>query len=324
MKYCEKCGAQIVEGSVACPSCGAPVMPAAQPAMQPTIVDASQPAVETPIAAAVPATPEVAPVPVTPEVPVAQPAAPVAPAAPVPPVYTQPVAPVAAPKKKGGIPVILVIILLVVMTASGVLVGKVLFGGETSRCDNRVEGTNSNSINAPENEEKEDAEPVQVATNKEIYISGHKITVPPTYDAEVDDEDILYVYDDTYTWKAEMTLTQFLYDTISTNIESIINGFKTSGYTVEGYQEKTVEGVSLMEIKIIDPSGIKVLAAYAKVSDTYVGVVTVYNQDGADYETEKFTEAIKILKTATKTTTSRDFGTTNKNKDLISFLPTAQ
>lgn len=323
MKYCEKCGAQIVEGSIACPSCGAPVMAAAQPAMQPTIVDASQPAVEAPVAASIPATPEVAPAPAVPAPPTVAPtpAPAVAPAAPVAPVYAQPVA---APKKKGGIPVLLVIILLVVMTASGVLVGKVLFGGETTRCDNKVEGTNSNSITAPENEEKEDTETVQVATNKEIYISGHKITVPSTYDAEVDDEDILYVYDDTYSWKAEMTLTQFLYDTISTNIESIINGFKSSGYTVEGYQEKTIEGVSLMEIKIIDPSGIKVLAAYAKVSDTYVGVVTVYNQDGADYETEKFTEAIKILKTATKTTTSRDFGTTNKNKDLISFLPTVQ
>lgn len=323
MKYCEKCGAQIVEGSMACPSCGAPVMPTAP--MQPTVVDASQPA--APIARAVPATPEVAPTPVVPEAPVA-PAPTIAPAAPMQPVYAQPAAPVAPvvaqPKKKGGIPVLLVIILLVIMTASGVLVGKVLFGGDTTRCDGKLESSSSNSITAPETEEKQETETVQVATNKEVYISGHKITVPSTYDAEVDDEDILYVYDDTYSWKAEMTLTQFLYDTISTNIESIINGFKSSGYTVEGYQEKTIEGVSLMEIKIIDPSGIKVLAAYAKVSDTYVGVITVYNQDGAEYETEKFTEAVKILKTATKTTTSRDFGTTNKSKDLISFLPTAQ
>lgn len=318
MKYCDKCGAQIVEGSVACPSCGAPVMAAAP--MVATPVDLSTPVAEPPIAQAVPVMPEVAPA--APVQPAPAPAV-VAPT-PVAPVYTPPVAPVApvAPKKKGGVPVILVILLLLVMAGVGLVAGKFIFGGATTNCPGTINNSTSNSITEPETE-TETTEPVQVATNKEVYISGHKITVPSTYDSEVDDEDILYVYDNTYTWRAEMTLTQFLYDTVSTNIESIINGFKTSGYTVEGYQEKVIEGLTLMEIKIVDPSGIKVLAAYAKVSDTYVGVITVYNQEGAEYETEKFTESVKILKTATKTTTARDFGTTNKTNQLISLLPTA-
>lgn len=316
MKYCEKCGAQLLEGSAACPACGAPVM-AAQP-VTPTPVQ--EPAVQAPVAPAPLEQPAVqaavapAPAPVQP--------APVAPApvAPMQPVYTQPVAPApVAPKKKGaGVPVVLVIILLVVMAASGVLVGKVLFGGNSDRCaGGTVNNSSTNSIEEPEKDE----EPVQLATNTEAYLSGHKFTIPSTYNFEVDDDDVLWVYDDSQEWIAEMAVTQYLYDTISTNIENIINNFKTSGYTVEGYQEKTIEGVTLIEIKIIDTSGRKILAAYAKVSDAYIGVITVYNQTGSEYETTRFNEAVKILSTAQRTTTSRDTATTKTSGQLVSFLP---
>ena len=93
-----------------------------------------------------------------------------------------------------------------------------------------------------------------------------------------------------------MTLTQYLYSTISTNIDTIINNFTSSGFTVEGYEEKEISGMTLIEIKVIDSSGVKILAAYAKISDAYVGVITVYNQTSGEYETEKFEEVAKIEK----------------------------
>ena len=90
--------------------------------------------------------------------------------------------------------------------------------------------------------DEEDEEPTQVGTSKEAYISGHKFTIPSKYLYEVDNEEILYVYDESTEWIAEMTLTQYLYSTISSNIDTIVNNFTSSGFTVEGYEEKTAIG----------------------------------------------------------------------------------
>lgn len=342
MKYCDKCGAQITEGMTACPSCGVPVtapvvetpvapapaqaMEAAAQAAAPTpVVVEAQPA-PAPVAVAPVATEPVAPVAPAP-VPAAEPAAqPVAavptPVAPVPqqPVYTQPVAPVAptpAAPAKSGMPVVLAIILILVAAGGGLLMGKVLFGSA------KPAEIVVNDHTADEKEEENEEEVAQLSADTEAYISGHKFTIPSDRNFEVDDEDVLYVYDDTQEWISEIMLSQFLYSNITGNIDNIINNFKTSGITVEGYEEKVVSGLDLVEIKLVDPSGVKILAAYVKVSDAYVGILSVYNQTSEEYETDKFTEAVEILSTAERSSTSRDMGTTNKTNAMISALPAA-
>lgn len=342
MKYCDKCGAQITEGMTTCPSCGVavtapvaatPVTPAPAQAMEaaaqaaaptPVVVEAQPALAPAPVAVApVPAEP-VAPAPI----PVAEPAAqPVAamptPVAPIPqqPIATQVAAPVApatsAPAKSGGMPVILAIILILVAAGGGLLMGKVLFGSA------KPAEIVVNDHTADEKEEENEEDIAQLSANTEAYISGHKITIPSDRNFEVDDEDVLYVYDDTQEWISEITLTQFLYSNITGNINTIINNFKSSGITVEGYEEKVISGLDLVEIKLVDPSGIKILAAYVKVSDAYVGVLSVYNQTSEEYETERFTEAVEILATAERSTTSRDMATTNKNNAMIDALPVA-
>lgn len=345
MKYCDKCGAQITEGMTACPSCGVPVTaPVAvapvQPAPAQAMEAAAQAAAPTPVvveAQPTPAPVAVAPVEATPvapaPIPVAEPAAqPVAavpaqpaavqtPVAPVPqqPVYTQPaVAPVStAPAKSAGMPIVLAIILILVAAGGGLLMGKVLFGSA------KPAEIVVNDHTADEKEEENEEEVAQLSANTEAYISGHKFTIPSDRNFEVDDEDVLYVYDDTQEWISEIMLTQFLYSNITGNINNIINNFKTSGITVEGYEEKVISGLDLVEIKLVDPSGVKILAAYVKVSDAYVGVLSVYNQTSEEYETDKFTEAVEILSTAERSSTSRDMGTTNKTNTMISALPKA-
>lgn len=352
MKYCDKCGAQITEGMTNCPSCGvavvapvapAPVEPAPAQAIEtaaaptPVVVEAAPTPVEMPapaVAAPAPVEPAVAPAPVAPA-PVAEPApvqpavapAPAAPAAPVmaQPVYAQPVvAPVVAqPKKSGGVPVVLVILLLLVTTGVGLVLGKVIFGGTPKQPEITV---NDHSSDEKEEEnEKEDEEYDDVAqlnAKTEAYISGHKLTIPSEYNFEVDDEDVLYVYDDTQEWISEIMLTQFIYSNITSNINTIINNFKTSGITVEGYEEKVISGLDLIEIKLVDPSGIKILAAYVKVSDAYVAVLSVYNQTSGEYESGRFADAVEILATAERSSTSRDTAA-NKNNALIAALPQA-
>ena len=96
MKYCDKCGAQIPEGSLACPACSTPVTVLPVTNVQPTYAPDQTPVTSveqlTPVAPAAPVTP------------VQQ---------PVQPAYTQPVAPVppAQPKQKSaGIPIVVAII----------------------------------------------------------------------------------------------------------------------------------------------------------------------------------------------------------------------
>ena len=330
MKYCDKCGAQIPEGSLACPACQTPVTVLPVTNVQPTYAP-----VQTPV------TPVVAP-----EVPAVQPVqpavapAPVQPAvapAPVQPNYTQPVAPVppAQPKQKSaGIPVVVAIILLVIVAISGLLLGRVFFGSvdcKEKKCDIVTNVDNDDESENPQHnveasdeddKEEEEDEPTQVGTSKEAYISGHKFTIPSKYLYEVDNEEILYVYDESTEWIAEMTLTQYLYSTISGNIETILSNFTSSGFTVEGYEEKTIAGMTLIEIKVVDSSGVKILAAYTKVSDAYVGVITVYNQTSGEYETEKFEEVVEIMAGAEKTTSSRD-NANNKSNAIVNLLPAA-
>ena len=321
MKYCEKCGAQIPEGSLACPACATPVTVLPVTNVQPTYAPIDQ----TPAAPVAPVE-QLTPV---------QPAAPATPAvAPVQPNYTQPVAPVppAQPKQKSaGIPIVIAIILLVIVAISGLLLGRVFFGSadcKDKKCEivtnvDTNEGEEpQNNVNAPNYDEDEEDEPSSVSEAKEAYISGHKFTIPAEYYYEVDNEEILYVYDETTEWIAEMTLTQYLYSTISGNINTIIDNFTSSGFTVEGYEEKVIAGMTLIEIRVKDTSGVKILAAYAKVSDTYVGVITVYNQTSGEYETEKFEEVVEIMAGAEKTSSSRDNG--NKKVNTIeNLLPAA-
>ena len=334
MKYCEKCGAQIPEGSLACPACQTPVTALPVTTVQPTYAPDQTPAAPTPVAPAAPVTPAPAvaapaPAPVVPAPAPVQPAV-----APVQPNYTQPVAPVppAQPKaKSGGIPIIVAIILLVIVAASGLLLGRVFFGsadckGKDNKCEihanvnDNDDDDSQHNLDNPDKEEEE--EPTQVGKTKEAYISGHKFTIPSKYYYEVDGEDVLYVYDETTEWIGEMTLTKYLYSTISSNIETVINNFTSSGFKVEGYEEKTIAGMNLIEIKVIDSSGIKILAAYAKVSDAYVGVLTVYNQTSKEYETKRFEELIEIMASAEKSTTSRD-NASSKSNTLTNLLPTA-
>lgn len=336
MKYCDKCGAQITEGMTACPSCGVPVTaPVAptpvQPAPAQAMEAAAQAAAPTPVIveaqpASVP-TPVVEPAPIQP-VQAVQPSAPVAEPAPVQPAVAAPipqqpvvapVAPVApapsAPKKSAGMPIILAIILMLVAAGGGLLMGKVLFGGSSKQPEIIV---NDHTTDAEEIDEEESV--AQLSANTEAYISGHKFTIPSNRNFEVDDEDVLYVYDDSQEWISEIMLTQFLYSNITGNINNIINNFKTSGITVEGYEEKVISGLDLVEIKVVDPSGTKMLAAYVKVSDAYVGILSVYSSTSGEYETDRFTEAVEILATAERSSTSRDMGT-SKSNTLISALP---
>ncbi|MGN0967285.1 MAG: hypothetical protein ACI4OP_06915 [Candidatus Coprovivens sp.] len=326
MKYCDKCGAQIPEGSLACPACQTPVTVLPVTNVQPTYAPDQNPV--APVEQLTPVSPDVTPV---------QPAsvAPVQPAvAPVQPNYTQPVAPVppAQPKQKSaGIPVVVAIILLVIVAISGLLLGRVFFGSadcKEKKCDIVTNVDNDDELENPQhnveapNEDEEEDEPTQVGASKEAYVSGHKFTIPSKYLYEVDNEEILYVYDESTEWIAEMTLTQYLYSTISSNIETIVSNFTSSGFTVEGYEEKTIAGMTLIEIKVVDSSGVKILAAYTKVSDAYVGVITVYNQTSGKYETEKFEEVIEIMAGAKKTTSSRD-NASSKSNAIVNLLPAA-
>ena len=319
MKYCDKCGAQIPEGSLACPACQTPVTVLPVTNVQPTYAPDQTPV--APVEQLTPVNPAVTPV---------QPAV-----APTQPNYTQPVAPVppAQPKQKSaGIPVVVAIILLVIVAISGLLLGRVFFGSadcKEKKCDivtnvdnddNELENP-QNNVSAPDMDE-EDEEPTQVGTSKEAYISGHKFTIPSKYLYEVDNEEILYVYDESTEWIAEMTLTQYLYSTISSNIDTIVNNFTSSGFTVEGYEEKTIADMTLIEIKVVDTSGTKILAAYTKVSDAYVGVITVYNQTSGEYETEKFEEVVEIMAGAEKPTSSRD-NASSKSNTILNLLPAA-
>lgn len=321
MKYCDKCGAQIPEGSLACLACQTPVTVLPVTNVQPTYAPDQTPV--TPVEQLTPVSPAITPV---------QPAV-----APVQPNYTQPVAPVppAQPKQKSaGIPVVVAIILLVIVAVSGLLLGRVFFGSadcKEKKCDIVTNVDNDDELENPQHnveesneddEEEEEDEPTQVGTSKEAYISGHKFTIPSKYLYEVDNEEILYVYDESTEWIAEMTLTQYLYSTISGNIETIVSNFTSSGFTVEGYEEKTIAGMTLIEIKVVDSSGVKILAAYTKVSDAYVGVITVYNQTSGEYETEKFEEVVEIMAGAEKTTSSRD-NANNKSNSIVNLLPAA-
>ena len=326
---CEKCGAQIPEGSLACPACQTPVTVLPVTNVQPTYAPDQTPV--TPVEQLTPVSPAITPV--QPAVTPLQPAV-----APVQPNYTQPVAPVppAQPKQKSaGIPVVVAIILLVIVAISGLLLGRVFFGSvdcKEKKCDIVTNIDNDDESENPQHnveasdeddeEEEEEDEPTQVGTSKEAYISGHKFTIPSKYLYEVDNEEILYVYDESTEWIAEMTLTQYLYSTISGNIETIVSNFTSSGFTVEGYEEKTIAGMTLIEIKVIDSSGVKILAAYTKVSDAYVGVITVYNQTSGEYETEKFEEVVEIMAGAEKTTSSRD-NANNKSNAIVNLLPAA-
>lgn len=320
MKYCDKCGAQIPEGSLACPACQTPVTVLPVTNVQPTYAPDQTPV--APVEQLTPVSPAVTPV---------QPAV-----APVQPNYTQPVAPVppAQPKQKSaGIPVVVAIILLVIVAISGLLLGRVFFGSvdcKEKKCDIVTNVDNDDELENPqhnveapnEDEEEEEDEPTQVGISKEAYISGHKFTIPSKYLYEVDNEEILYVYDESTEWIAEMTLTQYLYSTISSNIETIVSNFTSSGFTVEGYEEKTIADMTLIEIKVVDSSGVKILAAYTKVSDAYVGVITVYNQTSGEYETEKFEEVVEIMAGAEKTTSSRD-NASSKSNAIVNLLPAA-
>lgn len=320
MKYCDKCGAQIPEGSLACPACQTPVTVLPVTNVQPTYAPDQTPV--APVEQLTPVNPAVTPV---------QPAV-----APTQPNYTQPVAPVppAQPKQKSaGIPVVVAIILLVIVAVSGLLLGRVFFGSadcKEKKCDivtnvdnndNELENP-QNNVSAPDMDEEDEEEPTQVGTSKEAYISGHKFTIPSKYLYEVDNEEILYVYDESTEWIAEMTLTQYLYSTISSNIDTIVNNFTSSGFTVEGYEEKTIADMTLIEIRVVDTSGTKILAAYTKVSDAYVGVITVYNQTSGEYETEKFEEVVEIMAGAEKTTSSRD-NASSKSNTILNLLPAA-
>ena len=184
MKYCDKCGAQIPEGSLACPACSTPVTVLPVTNVQPTYAPDQTPVTPveqlTPVAPAAPVTP------------VQQ---------PVQPAYTQPVAPVtpAQPKQKSaGIPIVVAIILLVIVAVSGLLLGRVFFGSadcKEKQCeivtnvdtDDEIDDTQHN-VNPPSDEEEEEDEPTQVGASKEAYISGHKFTIPSEYYYEVDTE----------------------------------------------------------------------------------------------------------------------------------------
>ena len=141
MKFCQKCGGQIPEGTNECPICGLVVnaTPTPQPTpvenvpIEPVVEVAPQPVVPAPVTE-VPVAEPVQSVPVTPVQTVATP--PVAPTPMQPmsaptPMYTPPVqAAVPNPTtKSNGVPIILVIILLVVVAAAGMVLGKVLFSG---------------------------------------------------------------------------------------------------------------------------------------------------------------------------------------------------
>ena len=80
--------------------------------------------------------------------------------------------------------------------------------------------------------------------------------------------------------------------------------------------------MTLIEIRVVDTSGTKILAAYTKVSDAYVGVITVYNQTSGEYETEKFEEVVEIMAGAEKTTSSRD-NASSKSNTILNLLPAA-
>ena len=199
MKYCDKCGAQIPEGSLSCPACQTPVTALPVTNVQPTYAPDQTP---------------VAPVEqLTPVVPAATPApAPTVEPAAQQPTYTQPVTPIppAQPKEKSaGIPVVIAIILLVVAALSGLLLGRVFFGSadckkNADKCEIAtnndetpgIDDDAQHNVEMP-NEEDDEEEPTEVSTSKEAYISGHKFTIPGKYYYEVDDEGILYIYDET-------------------------------------------------------------------------------------------------------------------------------
>lgn len=313
MKYCNKCGAQLAEGLNNCPNCGIEVV------VQPTSAPTTQPITpvqQSPVAVQSSSTPiQTAPVTQVQD----QPASSVV----QQPVYTQPViqpiVPTAAPTKSGGMPIILTIILILVAAGGGLLFGKILFEGPSKSADTEVNTTKEEETEKPE---KAEAEVVQISAEEKAYIGGYEITIPKNYNFEVDEEDVLYIYDDSQEWIGEVMLTQFSYSNISTNISTLVNNFESSGTIVDGYEEKVIAGKDLVEFKLVDTSGIKIIAAYVKIDDYYIGVTSVYNQATGEYETEKYKKIIEIIATAERSTTDRNIET-NKTNSLINVLPKA-
>ena len=127
------------------------------------------------------------------------------------------------------------------------------------------------------------------------------------------------MYEESSDWTAELTITKYVYDTVTSNINTMVESFKTNGFTVENFEEKTISGKNLHEIKVMDSNGIKIIAAYVKISETHIGVITVYNKTSKEYEIEKFEEAVEIIANAEKATSSKN-NNYNLNDTMLNAL----
>ena len=302
MKYCQKCGGQIPEGTNECPICGlvvestttpqqitiAPVMDATpQPAVAAPTTEAPAPA---PVQPAAPA-PGVTPAPVVTATPVAP-----TPLQNTNPVYTPPVQMPAQNQtttKSNGVPIILVIILLVVVAAAGMVLGKVLFGGPK---EEKKETDNTQEVASEKEEEKEDEDEEYVASSSQtVVLEKHKITIPDDYKYEMDEE-LLYIGDDSENWVIQLAINMGDFDATVTKLPEFISMMEESGATVGNIIDQTFEGKIYKTIEMTVETE-KALFGLTKLSDKYYAMVMIVITGDAD-STTVLKNAASILSTA--------------------------
>lgn len=297
MKYCQKCGGQIPEGTNECPICGLVVNSTATPQptqVEPVIAATPQPVVSASVAEAPVAEP-VQSVPVTPVQTVATP-----PVAPTPmqntnPMYTPPVQAPAQNQTttKNGVPIILVIILLVVVAAAGMVLGKVLFGGAK---EDKKETDNTQEVASEKDEEKEDEDEEYVASSSQtVVLEKHKITIPDDYQYEVDEE-LLYIGDNSGAWVIQLGITMGDFDTSAAKLPDFISMMEESGATVGNIIDQSFDGKIYKTIEMTVETE-KAIFALTKLSDKYYAMVMVIITGDAD-ATTVLKDAASILSTA--------------------------
>ena len=306
MKFCQKCGGQIPEGTNECPICGlvvestttpqqitiAPVMDATpQPAVAAPTTEAAAPA---PVQPAAPAPAASAPAPVV--TPVQTVATPMQPMSAPTPMYTPPVqaaVPNPTTTKSNGVPIILVIILLVVVAAAGMVLGKVLFGGPKAE---KKENTNTQEVSNGKDEEKEDEDEEYVASSSQtVVLEKHKITIPDDYEYEMDEE-LLYIGDDSENWVIQLAINMGDFDATVTKLPEFISMMEESGATVGNIIDQTFEGKIYKTIEMTVETE-KALFGLTKLSDKYYAMVMIVITGDAD-STTVLKNAASILSTA--------------------------
>lgn len=256
------------------------------------------------------------------------------------PMYTEPVAPaiqpMPQPKKQGGVPIFVVVILLLLTLAISLLIGYVVFGNkeETPKQPDPVvqepvkenedkdkDKEEDNKDEEKENEEKEDnkdeeKEPTtetETGPTKKVVIDSYEFKIP-TDDMEYKaDKDKIELSDKDKGWTANIKTTNSIYSLLVDKKDELKDKFEAGGYKVNEYGTKEYDGYEILVFEVTEASGYNMFLAYSYLGSARVAVYSIYSMDNK-YDYDVLKEVVKVVKNATPNTSTQE--TSNTTEEL--------